>query len=114
MRVIVKDPGKSPVQITIDGSLQSLQRLVGGHIEHVKFTGSTGILVDEEGKLKGLAPNFFLPAIRDELVGTVVFVGEYGEEFGDVPENEAQLIMKAFEIPIGKEARNYGRFNTES
>ena len=105
MRVIVKDPGKSPVQITIDGSLQSLQRLIGGYIEHVRFTGDVGILVDEEGKLKGLAPNFFLPAIEDELVGTVVFVGEDGEEFVDVSENDAQLIMKAFEIPIGKEAR---------
>ena len=105
MRVIVKDPGKSPVQITTDGSLQSLQHLVGGYIEHVKFTDNIGILVDEERKLKGLAPNLFLPTIRDELVGTVVFVGEYGEEFGDVPEDEAQLIMKAFEIPIGKEAR---------
>ena len=105
MRVIVKDPGKSPVQITTDGSLQSLHRIIGGYIEHVRFTDDVGILVDEEGKLKGLAPNFFLPAIEDELVGTVVFVGEDGEEFVDVSENDAQLIMKTFEIPIGKEAR---------
>lgn len=105
MRVIAKEPGKSPVQVTIDGSLQSLQRLVGGHIEHVRFTGDVGILVDEEGKLKGLAPNFFLPSIADELVGTVIFVGETGEEFTDVPDEAAQLILKAFEIPIGKEAR---------
>lgn len=106
MRVIVKEPAQSPVQITIDGSLESLQHLVGGHIEHVKFTDNIGILVDEEGKLKDLAPNFFLPSIRDELAGTVVFVGEAGEEFTDVPDEEARLIMRAFEIPIGKEAAN--------
>ena len=105
MRVIVKEPAQCPVEMTVDGSLESLQRLVGGYIEHVEFTKKVGILVDEEGKLKGLAPNFFLPAIEDELVGTVVFVGEDGEEFVDVSENDAQLIMKAFEIPIGKEAR---------
>lgn len=105
MRVIVKEPAQSPVQITIDGSLESLQHLVGGYIEHVKFTDNIGILVDEEGKLKGLQTNFFLPSIRDELAGTVVFVGEDGEEFADVPERDAQLIMKAFEIPIGKEGK---------
>lgn len=103
MKVLVKEPAQSPVQITIDGSLDSLQRLVGGYIEHVKFTDSVGILVDEEGKLKELPPNIFLPSVRDALVGTVVFVGEGDEEFTDIPETEAQLIMKAFEIPIGKE-----------
>lgn len=105
MNVIVKEPGESPKWVTIDGSLESLQRLVGGLIEHVRFTRDTGILVDEEGKLKGLAPNFFLPTVMDDLVGTVVFVGEAGEEFTDVPELEARTIMRALEIPIGRESR---------
>lgn len=106
MRVIVKEPAQSPVMVTIDGSLEALQKLVGGYIEHVRFSDKVGILVDEEGKLKDLAPNFFLPSVRDELAGTVVFVGEAGEEFTDVPDEEASLIMRAFEIPIGKEATN--------
>ena len=101
MRVIVKEPGESPKRVTIDGSLESLQRLVGGYIEHISFTKTTGILVNEEGKLRKLAANIILP--EDILVGTVVFVGESGEEFVDVPDEEADVIMKAFEIPIGKE-----------
>lgn len=101
MRVIVKEPGKSPKMATIDGSLESLQQLVGGFIEHIEFTKQTGILVDEEGKYKNLEPNIILP--EDVLVGTVVFVGESGDAFVDVPEKEAQTILKAFEIPIGKE-----------
>ena len=101
MRVIVKEPGERPKRVTIDGSLESLQRLVGGYIEHINFTKTTGILVNEEGKLKKLAPNIILP--EDILVGTVIFVGESGEEFVDVPDQEAEVIMKAFEIPIGRE-----------
>ena len=103
MKVIVKEPGESPKMVTIDGSLESLQRLVGGYIEHVEFTKQTGILVNEEGKLRKLEPNIILP--EDMLVGTVVFVGESGEEFVDVPEREAEVILKAFEIPIGREKR---------
>lgn len=96
MRVILKEPGKDPAMITIDGSLGSLQKLVGGHIEHVRLTDNVGILVDEEGKLKNREPNFFLPTIKDMLVGPVVFIGEAGAEFTDIQDREAYLVMKIF------------------
>lgn len=59
-------------------SLKQLQEIVGGYIEFVPATvAETGeqltVCVNEEGRLKGLKPNPFLPGIvGDAVVGQIV------------------------------------------
>lgn len=67
----------------VDGSLESLQKLVDGYIElctpaELRAYGIE-LLANEEGLLKGLEPNQNLYPFF--FVGTLVAVGVSGEEF---------------------------------
>ena len=69
--------------------LADMQRAVGGYIEcafrwYMGNGVSASLYCNEEGKLKGLAPNFILPEIRDIIVGPCVLVGE--DDTGEVTE----------------------------
>lgn len=95
IEVIYKEPGKAPEVMVIDNELSEFQRLVKGYIEPITI-GDAIILVNEEGKLQGLAPNCYLMAAGncvDVLVGPVIVCGDDGEEFGDVPENVKEDIL---------------------
>ena len=83
IRVIVKNPGEAPEEREVPNTLEALQALVGGYIEAVPLARDAVILVNEAGKLRGMAPNVLF--LGDVLVGPVVIVGVRGEEFADVP-----------------------------
>jgi len=91
--VLVKNPGEAPKIREIDNSLTQLQLIVDGYIEAVGFTDEIIIVCNEEGKLKGLSPNFYFRG--DCIVGTVVFVasGEDGE-FDSLDEYQIAEICK--------------------
>ena len=96
MKVLIKEPGKSPRQIVIDRSLKTLQDLVGGYIEHLSFCIlGVGLIVNEEGKLNELPFNFYF--YGDAIVGTAVFVGEAGDEFTDLTDEQISSVMKLFD-----------------
>ena len=92
MRILLKEPKQPLRSLVIDGSLKTLQDLVGGNIEPITLNGRSVLLVNEEGKLNGLEPNFFLPARNDMIVGTALFVGTQGEEFTDISQEDADTI----------------------
>ena len=92
MRILLKEPKQPLRSLVIDGSLKTLQDLVGGNIEPITLNGRTVLLVNEEGKLNGLEPNFFLAARNDMIVGTALFVGVKGEEFTDISAEDANTI----------------------
>ena len=102
MLAMLKEPGRAPVKIEIENTLDALRGIIGGHIEHVGFDlfdyrgGHTkiGILMDEEGKLKGLPPNFSF--FGDSIVGTVLIVGEDGEGFIDLTEEQCLSVRARF------------------
>lgn len=102
MRAIVKEPGKEPIEALIENNLETFQRIVGGYIEPVTIDEGVVLLCNEEGKLLGLEPNFFLGAIGDLILGTVVIVGAQGDEFVSLPEDKADMIAGilrgAFEV----------------
>ena len=53
MRVLIIEPRKCPHVAEIDGSLKSMQEIVGGHIEAIcPFADKVAIVCDEESKLK--------------------------------------------------------------
>ena len=67
----------------MENALASMQELVGGYIEAVYLRGGMVIICNEEGKLRGLEPNF--PLGLDVICGPAVFLGLKGGEFADLP-----------------------------
>ena len=90
MRVLKIEPGKAPVTIDIENTLEALQGQVDGYIETVTIATDAALIVDEEGKLKGKPFNFAFCGHR--LVGIVLAVGVDGDEFCDVPEAAEEFL----------------------
>lgn len=92
MRVIYKEPGKAPEVRNIENELETLQSLVCGYIEHVTFISGVGMIMNEEGKLHDMEPNFRYG--HDMVVGPAIFVGETGEEFTDITDEKAMRVLE--------------------
>ena len=64
MTVLIVEPGKKPRKAEIDGSLEGMQRVVGGYIQAIyPFEDPVALICNEEGKLLELP---FNRALRDE------------------------------------------------
>ena len=64
MRVVLVEPGKAARVAEIDGSLEGMQKTVGGYIQAVyPFEETVCLVCNEEGKLQGLPLN---RALRDD------------------------------------------------
>lgn len=93
MKVIVAEPKKEPYVKEIDGSLESMQEIVGGYITYYFPWGNRVVVVcDEDGELKSLPRNRF---VGHELVlGTFFMCSlEYGEFVG-LTDEEIERYMK--------------------
>ena len=91
MKILFKAPGEALRSMVIPNELGVMQQLVGGHIETLRISDNGILVMNEEGKLLGLEPNFYLGAIGDTIVGPVLVVGEDGEEFASLPDDEDSL-----------------------
>lgn len=89
--VLIKEPGQKPRPFNIENELETLQYIVDGYIEVVQLGCDILAIVDEDGKLKGKAENFWLP-YGDCLVGTIIFCSLDGEEFAGLSEDQAGLV----------------------
>ena len=104
MQVIMCKPGKRACITTIENTLASLQRLVGGYIEAVyPFDDPVAIICNEEGKLNGLELN---RALRDEsgkvydiIAGPFLVVGLGEEDFTSLSKDYQEKYFKLFEHP---------------
>ena len=82
IRAIVKRPDEAYGHVTnISNTLKNLQNTVDGYIEAVPFGNDNVLIVNEEGKIRGLDPNFILGS--DVIVGTIAILGINGSEFAD-------------------------------
>lgn len=77
IKVIIKQPFARPCVTEIENSLESYQKIVEGRIECIDMPNTNGIdiILNEEGKLNGMAPNIFLPEYSDCIMGPIVIVG---------------------------------------
>lgn len=96
LKVIIKEPNKTAVITTIAKTLKEYQKLVNGYIECIPYPNinNVSIIVNEEGKLKGLQPNFNLPEYGEAVVGTAIIVGVRGVDFTNIPNNKIQPILE--------------------
>ena len=105
MKVLFIQPLKAPKTVEIDGSLESMQKLVGGYIEAIyPFEDSEICLVcNEEGKLEGLPLNRALYDTEGEIYD--VIAGSFficsapsdSESFESIEDEKLPLLMKRFE-----------------
>jgi len=97
MKIIIKNPKEEPYVAEVEDNLETYQKIVGGYIEAIKIGDSQDrilLICNEEGKLKGLQPNFFISG--DTIVGTVFFVGEGEEDFRGLTDDETDKILRWF------------------
>lgn len=98
MRVLVKNPGEDPKTMVITNNLHLLQQLVDGPIEVHTLTDGLVMIVNEEGKLKNLEPNFYVDRLKDTILGTAIFCGEDGEDFADIDEHDLTVLQTFFSL----------------
>lgn len=99
MRILYKQPGQDPRSMVIPNELGVMQQLVGGHIETLRISDNGILVMNEEGKLLGLEPNFYLGAIGDTIVGPVLVVGEDGEDFSSLTTRQAVIDLNIMCLP---------------
>lgn len=83
IKVVIKRPDEEYGHMTnISNTLENLQKTVEGYIEVITL-GKLAIIMNEEGKLRGLPPN--MPLGNDIIVGTIIICGIQDEDFADIP-----------------------------
>ena len=96
MRIVKVEPGKPAEICEIDGSLESMQEVVGGYIECLHpWKSKVTLICNEEGKLRGLEPNqkiYFGYGDTDIICGTFFFCRTEGEELTSLYDGEAEWI----------------------
>lgn len=85
MKVIRKHPDQMPEVIDIENDVDAICTELDGHMEAFTIAKDLVILCDEEGRLKGKAPNIALKSLGVDFCDTILIVGVNGEEFCDVP-----------------------------
>ena len=95
LRVLVVEPGQPPAVQEIDGSLESMQRLVGGYIQAVyPFDDPVALICNEEGKLLGLPMNRTLRDERgvpyDIVCGTFFLAGIVEDDFASLTDRQIE------------------------
>ena len=104
MNVLMVEPGKAPYEMQIGSDLQSMQALVGGHLEAVyPFEQPVALVCNEYGKRDGLPFNRALRDadgdIYDIVAGNFFIVGLGQNDFTDLPHELAERFAEQFRQP---------------
>ena len=105
MNVLWIRPSKHPRIISIDGSLKSMQDLVGGLIQAIyPFEDPVALVCNEEGKLNGLEPNRALHdpetgQVYDIIFGSFFICGLGEEDFSDLSPDLLEKYQSLFYYP---------------
>ena len=100
MRVLVVEPGKRPVEQEIDGSLESMQAIVGGTIQAIyPFEDFVALICNDEAKLTFLPMNRMLWEQNDVVCGTFFLCRALPNEtnFTSLTDDEVEQYKQRFE-----------------
>jgi hypothetical protein len=101
IKVVIVEPRKPARLEVIVNNLTVLQKLVGGYIECIKQEGYD-IIINEEGKLMDLEPNFGLYGGMDFVAGTAIFAGVNYDE-GEFKSLTTEQILEILTVFSGRE-----------
>lgn len=102
IKVIVIEAGETAIKVIekFDHSLENMQKLVGGWLEAVRVTDSITLWMNEEGKLQGLPPNFYLTDANgqplDIVVGDVLIAGTKNHDTVSLTDAEIAEVQNRF------------------
>ena len=106
MKILLVEPNRQPVVREIDGSLESMQQVVGGLIEAIyPFEDAVALVCNEEGKLCGLPYNRALRDrdghVYDVVAGTFFLCGAPpdSDRFTDLTEEQIETYTRIYEKP---------------
>lgn len=96
LRVMVVEPGKAPEERILRGDLASMQEVVGGPIETTRDRNLPGLVlvVNEEGKLKGLPINRGTHC--DIICGTFFVCRNGGDDFKNLTDKDIEKINSVY------------------
>ena len=89
MKVLAVMPGNAPEELEIDGTLESMQQIVGGLIQAIyPWVDPVALICNDEGKLLGLEPNRYLMneegEVYDIICGPFFICGLGREDFASL------------------------------
>lgn len=106
MMVLLIQPGEKPALTEINGTLESMQKIVGGYIQVLyPFDDSVALVCNEEGKLLGLPLNRGLRdgcgQIYDAIAGTFFLCGSPPDtdHLDSLPEELVGKYQRSFAAP---------------
>lgn len=107
MKIILVKRGEDPEVKEIDGSLESMQEVVGGYIRDIyPFDDPVCVIVNEDGKLDGLPVSRFLywqaSEYVDAICGNFFICGLSEEDLADIPEDLVEKYTAMFMPDIVK------------
>ncbi len=96
MKILIVEPNRHPRRADIPHTLETLQGIVGGHIQAIyPFDDPVALVCDDEGKLKGYDLNRYIPNV-DIIAGTFFVCGLGEEDFTDLPDELAEKYENLF------------------
>lgn len=105
MKVLVVEIGQQPMMKEIEGSLRSMQEIVGGYIQaYYPWMDEVAIICNDEGKIMGLPFNRPIFGEHGELVdiiaGTFFVCGAPMDSgtFTDLPEELIEHYTRMFQL----------------
>ncbi len=97
LQIVYVEPNRQPFTSEVGNDLKSLQRAVGGYIEPISMGDGTLLVGNEESKLIGMEGN---RRIGESIIaGPFFIVGEDGEDFCSLTDEETQRYMERFAEP---------------
>ena len=107
IRVMFVEPLEKPKLITIDHTLETLQKLVGGYIqalypwENEEEVAEVAVICNDEGKMNGSLPNRRIESEdwEDIIFGNFLITGLTADNFGSLSDELAEKYMAKFAYP---------------
>lgn len=97
MKVLVFREGCNPAAEEIDGSLKSMQKIVGGNIECYQPNEEFCVICDEEGRFKHQWPNRDIMTedyrLRQRIYGDFFVCGAGEEDFVGLTDKQIQTLL---------------------
>lgn len=96
LKVYKLEPNKPGYVKEIYNTLETLQKEVGGYIELCQLGNGLIAIVDEEGVIKDLPANAYIPNYG-VIRGNIVFVRDDGEDFTSLTDEDIEKLKEDYE-----------------